>query len=697
MTLLTRGLLAVTIALSSLFASADAASLKRDKNFIIFAETEELAERSLETANKYRKMTATELFGSPLPESIGPSIIYVRLGEEKSTGRTWPKDTKTKRYHTVWVYGETWESIQTTFRHEIAHTVVMTRYPKLRSKWLHEGLACRFDDQFKKDYRQKVIDYFEESGNWPDLKTAMTLPVIGPKDVAGYAIGASVTDYLLTIGTVDDAVKFAIDADANGYADALEAHYGLTFPQLAKRWRSHVTAETYKPTSATDYPDWLPTVSDHVLRLTHGNTWGSGTYLTNGYVLTAAHVVRNVETATAIFRDGFQTTATVEARSKLWDVALVQLDRPHPSLPGVELATKNPIKGDRLYMLGYDGGRLPLMVREGDVGNYSRPTENPNGPTDWYSVVPAQSNPAVPGNSGGGVFNANGRLVGPVFLGGQVDSIALAAGRTAEFLDPYRNEIQSCYGGFPGFCPTPQPQFGRLPQPQGRKVSPTERPKPTPPPTFTDDDKQPKLTPTTPTPNYQPPQFAIGDITIADDGAGDVTLTHDGNTYTFSFILPRGPAGLDGEDGENGSTPPVDDIVELVLCKLETRIDDKLNSLSQDVSESIVAYINAHPEKFRGPKGDTGPAGAPATASEAQRHFVVIADPNAPYFDRLAGEVEKTKHRFDAIRLIEPPTDRNVGTLPALVLYVGATPVVWFHGASDVYRNLSRIQRGTLK
>lgn len=145
---------------------------------------------------------------------------------------------------------------------------------------------------------------------------------------------------------------------------------------------------------------------------------------------------------------------------------------------------------------------------------------------------------------------------------------------------------------------------------------------------------------------------------------------------------PQGPAGPKGDRGEPGKPCTCD---------------------SSKITAEVVGWIEANREKFRGPAGEPGKAGPPGPAGPAGssgaapavvRHFVLVGDPGADYYSRLEREFSDTKTRFDKIILTQPPADRSIGTLPCLVLYSGATPVLKFHGTSDVYLQLARIRRG---
>jgi hypothetical protein len=92
-------------------------------------------------------------------------------------------------------------------------------------------------------------------------------------------------------------------------------------------------------------------------------------------------------------------------RSK--DLALLRVEDPPPSHSIAALAEEDPYPGDVVHVMGHTMGR-PWSYSPGTVGAI-RPDENPNG--DKVEVVQVISG-ANFGNSGGGLFNARGELIG---------------------------------------------------------------------------------------------------------------------------------------------------------------------------------------------------------------------------------------------------------------------------------------------
>lgn len=468
--------------------------------------------------------------------------------------------------------------------------------------------------------------------------------------------------------------KFAAGAK---YQSWLNSQSGvLSFPggSIDAFQRQLYDAETQVEQTATTLPAWAGNRGDNVVRISHadgrGRSWGSGTYLGAGLILTASHVVGHAESrVTCYFRDGTTSAGQTLAHDQEWDTAVVEIPV-HPTLVGVPLAAGNATPGAKVYATGYDGGAPQLLCRPGRVTGYYSSGSTPV--SDWFNL----DNRVLPGSSGGGVFDETGCCVGPLWGSNQGGTMAVNLGRTKRFLLPWNARLEAfriatargvppaqCYGGY---CPLPGSSNGSgTPAYEGGQPTPIQPTQPISP-----------ISPIAPAPQCDPNAIAAAVIAHIDANADKFR----GPAGAPGVQGPVGPPGPQGSAGPAGPMGPAGESVD-----------------TSAITESLIAYIESHPENFRGPPGPQGPPGQPGSGGaspEAVRHFVAIGDPDADYYNRLSREIDDTKPRFDKIVLTSPPSDRNVGTLPKLVLYSGATPVVTYSGTSDVYLQLARIRRG---
>ena len=141
---------------------------------------------------------------------------------------------------------------------------------------------------------------------------------------------------------------------------------------------------------------------------------GSGVYIGNGLIVTARHVVRDT-TGTMMVTDQFGERAVAATKwiSKTTDVAVIKLNSALPSLPASALDKRRPVKGEAIEVVGCPLGR-PFVHTTGVV------TSAPENPfSDWRDAIEISAK-GLPGNSGGPVYDRDGKVLG-IFVGATLD------------------------------------------------------------------------------------------------------------------------------------------------------------------------------------------------------------------------------------------------------------------------------------
>jgi hypothetical protein len=164
---------------------------------------------------------------------------------------------------------------------------------------------------------------------------------------------------------------------------------------------------------------------------------GSGTLVRWGankvVVLTARHVVQDARRIVVELHNKKTHKARVLKVDAVWDCAVLELiGKPEGVAPAeLELGDAAMQKeGSRLESCGY-GPDGRLACNTGLFIGYRRSTRTPNGPDDWFEI----SGHARQGDSGGGIFNQRGRLVGVLWgTNGEV-VVGVQAGRIHALLD----------------------------------------------------------------------------------------------------------------------------------------------------------------------------------------------------------------------------------------------------------------------
>ncbi len=137
---------------------------------------------------------------------------------------------------------------------------------------------------------------------------------------------------------------------------------------------------------------------------------GSGVIISeDGLILTNNHVVEGAQNITVTLVDGRQFKAAVLGTDSATDVALIQIEA--EGLAPVVLADSSEIQvGDFCLAIGNPTGELGGTVTDGIISALEREITIQGTPMTLIQM----SAPVNPGNSGGGLFNSRGELVGIV-------------------------------------------------------------------------------------------------------------------------------------------------------------------------------------------------------------------------------------------------------------------------------------------
>ncbi len=156
-------------------------------------------------------------------------------------------------------------------------------------------------------------------------------------------------------------------------------------------------------------PDIVRDVEPSVVAIVVGQGEGSGViWDADGIVVTNNHVVAGANEVHVVFASGRSATARVRATDPLSDLAILEVDA--DGLPAVEFSTDLPDVGELAVAIGNPLG-LQNTVTAGIVSGVHRAI--PGGPETQALVDLIQTDAAIsPGNSGGALVDAEGRVVG---------------------------------------------------------------------------------------------------------------------------------------------------------------------------------------------------------------------------------------------------------------------------------------------
>jgi S1-C subfamily serine protease len=169
-------------------------------------------------------------------------------------------------------------------------------------------------------------------------------------------------------------------------------------------------AATQAPSATTGIPKVVERAQPHVVTVLTRNGLGSGViYRSDGIILTNEHVIRGNDRVEIAFADGRREPGKVIAGDIDSDLALVRVDR--KDLPAASFQTALPPVGSQAIVLGSPLG-LDKSVTAGIISGLHRSI--PGSARESSALVDLMQTDAAisPGNSGGAVVDAQGRVIG---------------------------------------------------------------------------------------------------------------------------------------------------------------------------------------------------------------------------------------------------------------------------------------------
>lgn len=153
-------------------------------------------------------------------------------------------------------------------------------------------------------------------------------------------------------------------------------------------------------------------------------THGSGVvYRSNGYIVTNAHVVKDLKNLTVVFSDGSMLPGKVVCSDELADIAIVKVDK--LGLKPVSFADKNSVvSGKTAIAIG-----TPISLSMRNTVTKGIVCGNGVSIKDSHYKLIQTDTTVNPGNSGGPLLNTKGELIGITsskYVSMSIDNVAFA-------------------------------------------------------------------------------------------------------------------------------------------------------------------------------------------------------------------------------------------------------------------------------
>ena len=238
-------------------------------------------------------------------------------------------------------------------------------------------------------------------------KSAVALVLAAAMGFVGGFAGARFGNggHKVVIQQVERSDSRAASDSVDAAADGTTVSSGMTTAQVAKMVSPSVVVIT---TEQVVYSQWSWYGQSQV-----ESGAGSGVIISSdGYILTCDHVVAGASNITVTIGDD-DYTATVVGEDSTSDVAVLKIDA-NGLTPAVVGDSDTLTVGDNVLAVGNPLGELGGTVTSGIVSALNRSVSiQSSGSVNTMSLIQMDAS-VSPGNSGGGLFNMNGELVGVV-------------------------------------------------------------------------------------------------------------------------------------------------------------------------------------------------------------------------------------------------------------------------------------------
>jgi hypothetical protein len=182
----------------------------RTANFVVQAETPQIAEEVGETAEKLRRELAIEWLGHAMPNWTHPCPIEVKVGSNLGAGgaTTFLFDHGEAFGWQMNIQGSVERVLDSVLPHEVTHTVFASHFRQPLPRWADEGASSTVEhDSERRKQQRALVEY---------LKTRRGIPFSQmfamkeyPRDILPlYAQGHSLATYLIAQGGKQKYLKF---------------------------------------------------------------------------------------------------------------------------------------------------------------------------------------------------------------------------------------------------------------------------------------------------------------------------------------------------------------------------------------------------------------------------------------------------------------------------------------------------------
>jgi hypothetical protein len=212
----------------------------RTPNFVVEAQTADLARQIGKSAESWRARLAREWLGKELPTWPRPCHVSVRVAPDRvPNGHTrLITDGRKAAVSEISLEGPVARILDSVLPHEMTHAVFATHFRRPLPRWADEGASTVVEHQVQRAQQERQVTQILLSGTALSVGELLLADPEGDQSWAVYVQGYSLTQFLLVqggkqrfIGFLDDGIRGV------AWSEAVRNHYGFqSFQELQGRW-----------------------------------------------------------------------------------------------------------------------------------------------------------------------------------------------------------------------------------------------------------------------------------------------------------------------------------------------------------------------------------------------------------------------------------------------------------------------------
>ena len=216
----------------------------RTANFVVTAETSEIARQVGDEAERLRSELSADWLGEPLPKWSQPCPITVQTGERMGAGgvTTFVFDQGEVFGWRMSIQGTLERVLDSVLPHEITHTIFASYFRQPLPRWADEGACTTVEHESERRKQQSLLIQFLRTGHGIPFSGMFAMKQYPPDVLPLYAQGHSLATFLLAQKGKREFLAYIGDGLKNEqWSKVTKAHYGYeNLRALQEAWLAWV-------------------------------------------------------------------------------------------------------------------------------------------------------------------------------------------------------------------------------------------------------------------------------------------------------------------------------------------------------------------------------------------------------------------------------------------------------------------------